>query len=467
MAREFRAAWVATVANIDWPSRPGLSTEQQQAELIAIVDRAAELNLNALVFQVRPHCDALYASKLEPWSEYLTGKMGQAPDTYYDPLELMVTEAHARGIELHAWFNPYRASHPTGKSELSAGHVSKRKPAIVRKYGKYQWLDPGEPEAAEHSLAVILDVVKRYDIDGVHFDDYFYPYPINDDDGKPVPFPDELSWRKRPADLQALSRSDWRRNNVDTFIQRVHDEVKRVKPWVKFGISPFGIWRPGHPKSVIGFDAYENLYADAKKWYQSGWVDYLTPQLYWKVDKPGQSYPVLLKWWQEQNSAQRHLWPGNFSSRVANESAGNWEALDIVRQIEITRAQEGADGNVHFSMKALMDDRGLAEVLSAGLYSQPALVPASSWLNCDPPPVAAAEVSGGKLLLKGTNEQAPWLWVVQVKRGEQWLTRIVPGSNREFSLAEFGSTAFNSVVVATVNRAGVMGTPQRILSNGH
>ena len=298
--REFRAAWVATVANIDWPTKRDLTTEQQQKELIAIFERAAELNLNAIIFQVRPHCDALYASELEPWSEYLTGKMGTPPEPFYDPLEVAVQEAHRRGLELHAWFNPYRAEGAAARSGRSADHVSHTNPGIVRVYGKQLWLDPGEPAAAEHSLAVILDVVRRYDVDGIHFDDYFYPYPINDHKQRRADFPDEQSWLKARAAGETLARDDWRRKNVDQFILRVHEGIKQEKPWVRFGISPFGIWRPGHPESIKGFDAYANLYVDARKWFREGWVDYLSPQLYWRIDDKPHSFVTLSKWWSDQ-----------------------------------------------------------------------------------------------------------------------------------------------------------------------
>ena len=342
------------------PRRKASSTDEQQAELIAILDRSVELNLNAIVFQVRPHCDALYDSALEPWSEYLSGTMGQAPKPYYDPLEFVVSEAHRRGLELHAWFNPYRALHAGSKREVAATHVSKTEPHIVREYGKQQWLDPGEPDAADHSAAVIMDVVERFDVDGIHFDDYFYPYQIKDENKKLVPFPDEPSWQQAQAAGNKLKRNDWRRQNVDRLIQRVSAEAHAAKPWVKFGISPFGIWRPGNPPQIQGFDAYASLYADAKKWWNKGWVDYLTPQLYWKIESAGQCYPLLMQWWHEQNQAKRHLWPGNFTSRVASKANGNWTTGEITNQIKHTRTHPGATGNVHFSMKALMDDRGMA-----------------------------------------------------------------------------------------------------------
>src|SRR5712671_2622989 len=216
--REFRAAWIATVANIDWPSKQGLSSAEQKTELIAILDRAAQLKLNALIFQVRPACDALYTSQIEPWSEYLTGVMGKAPEPFYDPLAFVIEEAHKRAIELHAWFNPYRAHHNSSKSIVSANHISKTHPQMVRQYGKYLWLDPGEKEVQDYSLSVVMDVVKRYDVDGVHFDDYFYPYKEPDSSGADLDFPDEASWKRFGAGRR-LSREDWRRENVNEFIE--------------------------------------------------------------------------------------------------------------------------------------------------------------------------------------------------------------------------------------------------------
>jgi uncharacterized lipoprotein YddW (UPF0748 family) len=300
--REFRGAWVATVNNIDWPSRPGLSVSQQQQELLNLLDQAASLRLNSILFQVRPACDALYESKLEPWSEYLSGTMGQPPQPYYDPLAFIIREAHQRGLELHAWFNPFRARHHSGQGPLSPRHIARTKPQWVRSYGKYLWLDPAEPGVADYSLRVILDVVKRYDIDGVHLDDYFYPYREKDSKGRPLDFPDSPAWKRYQAQGGKLSRADWRRNHVNTFVKRLYDAVKAEKPHVKLGISPFGIWRPGYPASVDGLDSYEELFADSKKWWNQGWVDYLAPQLYWSIDAKQQSFPALLRWWTEQNT---------------------------------------------------------------------------------------------------------------------------------------------------------------------
>ncbi|HEU4565728.1 MAG TPA: family 10 glycosylhydrolase [Gemmatimonadaceae bacterium] len=461
--REFRAAWVASVANIDWPSKPGLSTWQQQAELTAILDRAVALRLNAIILQVRPAADALYRSSLEPWSEYLTGEMGRAPEPAWDPLAFAVEAAHARGLELHAWFNPYRAHHAAGTRDFSTNHVSRSKPGIVRQYAGWQWLDPGDPATQAHSLAVILDVVKRYDIDGVHIDDYFYPYRERDASGKEIDFPDSASWARYRRDGGTLSRGDWRRRNVDRFLQRLHAGIRERKPWVRFGVSPFGIWRPGYPESVRGFDAYEQIYADSRKWLVNGWVDYFTPQLYWPIGAPQQSYPALLEWWVKENVKGRHIWPGNYTSRVGSASAKErWSAGELLEQIRRTRLQRGAGGNVHFSMKALMENRdGLADSLAGGLYAMPALVPASRWLDsvAPPRPVVALRrdsIAGGwRVDMRPRGASKVWLWVVRARFGDTWTTEILPGSSRTRTLTSDDALPPPDVVtVVAVDRVG-------------
>lgn len=278
---EIRGGWIATVNNIDWPSEPGLSSPRQRAELRALLDTAADVNLNMVILQVRTACDALYDSRHEPWSEYLTGEMGLPPEPYYDPLAFAVEEAHARGLELHAWFNPYRARYHTRVGDLSLDHILARRPDLVRRYGTHYWLDPGEPEVMDHTVAVILDVVRRYDIDGVHFDDYFYPYPENDEDGEVIAFPDDVSYRRYRQSGGRLNRGDWRRNNVNRLVERLSREIRAIDPECKFGISPFGIWRPGHPPGIEGFDQVAQMWADPLRWVSEGWLDYLAPQLYW------------------------------------------------------------------------------------------------------------------------------------------------------------------------------------------
>jgi uncharacterized lipoprotein YddW (UPF0748 family) len=467
--REFRAAWVATVANIDWPSKSGLPVAEQKSEFIAILDSCQELNLNALILQVRPSCDALYKSELEPWTVYLTGQMGRAPDPDYDPLEFAVTESHQRGIELHVWFNPYRALHSDATEEVSDDHISKTQPDVVRRYGKFLWLDPGEPAATDHTMAVIMDVVNRYDIDGVHMDDYFYPYPIQDEEGKTIPFPDDASWEKAVAGGTTLARDDWRRENVNLLVKRIHEEVKAAKPWVKFGISPFGIWRPGNPPQIQGFDQYASLYADAKLWLNAGWVDYYTPQLYWKIGPPQQSYAALLHWWQEQNKSGRHLWPGNYTSRLLPPNRAEWTADEIVAQVWTTRAQPGASGNVHFSMKALQrNSGGIADALAEGPYRDPALIPESRWMqppqDASPPrPQISLEQSSDSLELKLSYDgadDAPWLWVIRTLQDNQWKTEIVSGSVTSHTIGTKRDrrdqpAQYVTVAVSSINRVGV------------
>jgi uncharacterized lipoprotein YddW (UPF0748 family) len=450
--REFRGVWVATVANIDWPSKPGLSAERQQAELRAILDKSVALKLNAIVLQVRPMCDALYKSDLEPWSEYLTGTLGQDPG--YDPLAFAVKEAHDRGLELHAWFNPYRARSPSAKSPIPDSHLVKKRPDLAKPYGKHHWLNPTHPEVADQTLKVVMDVVRRYDIDGVHMDDYFYPYAERDDAGNSIPFPDDDTWEKYQKSGGKLSRSDWRRKAVDDFVERQYREVKKLKPWVKVGISPFGIWRPGHPPGIEGFDQYEGLYADAKKWFNEGWVDYFTPQLYWPIQQTKQSYPRLLKWWAEENTKKRHLWPGNIPSRVSRKEKG-WPAYELADQVRATRAQSGATGNIHCSMKPLMNNAaGVADVL-AEVYREPALVPASPWLDDQPPAKPNAEWVAARKELRLTpgEGEATWQFAVRRKVGGQWQTHIYPAWKRKEVRVAYASSADETVVTA-VDRMG-------------
>lgn len=417
LPREFRAVWVATVANIDWPSKPGLSTQQQQKEMIAILDKCKSLHLNAVILQVRTSADAFYASDLEPWSEYLTGEQGKAPTPLYDPLELWVRESHARGIELHAWFNPYRARHIDAKSPNATSHIATRLPHAVKSYGGYQWMDPAESDASEQTLKVILDVVRRYDIDGVHIDDYFYPYPVTEtsnglgdgnQNAKPkapaeVPFPDDPAWEVYQAsslDLGAkLSRDDWRRRNVDQLIERIYTGIKQEKKHVKFGISPFGIGKPSsRPPGIVGFSQYDKLYADAELWLAKGWLDYFTPQLYWPIDKQPQAFGVLLDYWAKENTLKRHIWPGIYTSRI-NNSEASWLPSEIVNQILLTRNYAANDnlvrGHVHFSMKCLLENRkSLNDMIKTGVYNTPAAIPATTWLDNVPPPRPMLRLSG-------------------------------------------------------------------------
>jgi uncharacterized lipoprotein YddW (UPF0748 family) len=461
VAREFRGVWVASVSNIDWPSRAGLTTEQQQAELLAILDRAVQLRLNAIILQVRPACDALYLSRYEPWSEYLTGQMGQAPQPFYDPLAFAVAEAHRRGLELHAWFNPYRARHPSGKSPVSPDHISRTHPEMVRQYGNFLWLDPGDEEVRRYTTRVVLDVVRRYDIDGVHIDDYFYPYRLRDSSGTDLPFPDDSTWARYQRRGGRLSRDDWRRDNVNQLIEGLYKAIKKEKPLVQFGISPFGIWRPKNPPAIAGLDAYQELYADSRLWLKKGWVDYFTPQLYWPVGAPQQSYPMLLEWWTAQNAKHRHIWPGNATYRIGSGERG-FSLTELPEQIRLTRAQRGAGGNVHFSMRSLMRNQGgIADSLGSSLYAEPALVPRSPWLAHGSPgrpsvQMRADSAGATVLTLDPAGFEDPWLWIIRTRSGSAWSTEVVPGWTMEHRLAA-GSGAPDAIVVSVVDHAGTEG----------
>ena len=334
----------------------------QKAELTAILDRAAELRLNAIFFQVRPAADALYRSELEPWSSVLGGKQGAAPD--YDPLAFAVSEAHARKIELHAWFNPFRAA-TNADAQFAPEHVTQRHPGWVRRFGSLLWIDPGVPEARQYVIDVIRDVTRRYAVDGIHIDDYFYPYPT-----RGAVFSDEASWKKHGGGLE---RGDWRRDNINRFVEALYRAIKVERLSAQFGISPFGIWRPGVPATIEAqLDSFGQLFADSKLWLERGWCDYLAPQLYWSIEPAKQSFPVLLDWWRAQSRAGRPVWPGIATDRIGAQRP----ASEIAKQIALTRQATDAPGHIHWSMKALMRNQGgVSDLLRREIYREAAVVP--------------------------------------------------------------------------------------------
>ena len=369
--REFRAAWVATVSNIDWPSSKGLSTTAQKTEAIAILDKHKQSNINAILLQVRPSCDAFYQGGLEPLSEYLVGVQGGNLSLYYDPLQFWIDEAHKRGMELHAWFNPYR-SVVSSTSSVHSTHISKTQPSWNITYGAspYKLLDPGIPAVQNYSTSVIIDVVRRFNIDGVHFDDYFYPYGGMTNQ-------DSATYANYKGTFTNIG--DWRRNNVNKFIAMVYDSIKAIKPWVKFGISPFGIWKSGQP--VSGLDAYSAIYCDALTWLQNQDVDYLTPQMYWKIGG-SQDYSVLMPWWSSRMNG-RHLYSGNAVYRLTDTTFTKVNnASEIQNQIELNRVNNRALGFVAFSSKSITGNfKGIQDSLRANQFKYPALPPAMPWLD--------------------------------------------------------------------------------------
>jgi uncharacterized lipoprotein YddW (UPF0748 family) len=422
--REFRAAWVATVDNIDYPSKPGLPVEKMKSEMIAILDKCSELNMNAIIFQVRPHADALYKSTYEPWSYYLTGTQGKAPSGGFDPLEFTVKEAHRRGIEVHAWFNPYRALHPAQKGPASADSIVTTNPELAPSYGGYKWMVPTAKAVQDRSYKVFMEVATKYNVDGIHIDDYFYPYPVSEN-GKKVEFPDDNFYKEYLQSGGRLAVGDWRRKGVDDFILRVHEGLKKDASYVKFGISPFGIYRPGYPSTIkAGIDQYDELYADALKWYEEGWCDYYSPQLYWPIAQTAQSFPVLLDWWSSVNKKNIHLWPGQYTSRT-DPKGGNWKASEVTDQIDLVRKNKGATGTIHFSMKALQKNwNGIADALKSE-YKQPALVPESPWMkspNPGTPSIIMDKMMPPSLHFSAINQKGVGNFVLQDSTGKLILT---------------------------------------------
>ncbi len=447
LRREMRGLWIATVANIDWPSARNLTADQQRAELTDILARAQTAGFNTIVFHVRPAGDAVYQSALEPWAVLLTGLQGTSPG--YDPLAFAIQEAHARGMELHAWINPFRAGNTSDTASMVAPHLFKTRRDLVRVYGSNIWMDPGEPEVQDHSMRVILDIATRYDLDGIHVDDYFYPYVVNDNAGRPIAFPDDATWSKYGS---GLPRDDWRRANIDRFVERMYREVHAIKQTIKVGISPFGIWRPGFPAGVAGLDAYASIYADSRKWLQQGWLDYLAPQLYWAIGAPQQSYTALLDWWLSQSSAGRHVWPGLAAYRVNDGTAGAFSMQEIQDQIRATRQRAGGTGNLLYNTSwTLKRNAGaLATSLAGDLYKSGALVPALPWLDAAPPGAPSIAIASDILqITPGAGENARW-WALRIRFAGTWTTRILFGTARTLSLP----TGSDRVLVQAVDQAG-------------
>ncbi len=474
-AREFRAVWVASVQNIDWPSAKDLSIEQQKAEIVRNVDGLAKMNFNAVLLQVRPSCDALYPSTLEPWSEYLMGASGKAPDDpAYDPLAIWIDECHAKGIDVHVWINPYRARHFKATSPNASNHISNTNPSIVKSYDFYEWLDPGAPEAVEHTMRVVMDIVTRYNIDGVAIDDYFYPYPK---EGQA--FPDDDSYQKYVAQLTANAgpgeavrpppKDQWRQGNINRFVERFYTDIKKAKPHVLVGIAPFGIWRPGFPEGIKGMDAVARLHADAKLWLHNGWLDYISPQLYWSVDSKDQNFGRLLVWWASENTKERHLWPSLYTSRINQQSADptkNWIPDEIMKQITVTRERAhnpgiATPGQIHFSLKVMLENRGGINKALMASYDKPALIPETTW-SSDP---AFTKASWNAMVASDAQKTAlawqPWdlpqmpsRWVLWVRRNNEWTTTILPGTRGGETIDTTGADA---IALAPVSRTGTIG----------
>ena len=382
--REFRGVWIATLENIDWPKAQS-TVDQQKQQLTDILDDHQVTGINAVFFQVRPAADAFYAKSTEPWSKWLNGKQGLAPNPQYDPLEFAINEAHKRGMELHAWFNPYRATNDNRYSQLSPGHITNLKPEWFFTYGGQKLFNPGLPQVREYIIHIILNVVDNYDVDGIHMDDYFYPYPISG-----VAINDADAYSKYGAGFSNIK--DWRRHNVDTLIQMLGDSIHKHKPRLKFGVSPFGIWanKYQHPdgSETHGGSSYIENYADVRKWMQQGWIDYCVPQIYWALNSRAANYDTLLNWW-SNNTFNRHLYIGLGVYRInerSKASAAYKVPAEIPNQMRHLRANPRVQGSVVFSSNSLTNNfGGFADSLQMNFYRSPALPPVMLWRDSVPP----------------------------------------------------------------------------------
>jgi len=383
--REFRAVFLASVNNLDFPSSNSLSTQAQKNEFISFVDKLQNSGFNAVIGQVRPAADAFYESSLEPWSAWLTGRQGEAPRPYYDPLAFMIEECHRRGIEFHAWINPYRAVHHVSGANVCAQHITKRKPEWFFTYDGSQYFDPGNPEARQFIIKVIADIVSRYDVDGIHFDDYFYPYP-----NVKNPFTqDHATYYKYKGKFTYID--DWRRNNVNTLIREVSENVHSINPRIKFGISPYAIWRE---KSVsadgsdsrVGQSCYDHLYADVRLWLQKGWIDYVAPQLYQHTKFEPAPFKKIALWW-EANCFGRNLYISHASYRYMLEENSSWnDKNEMYEQLRFVRQRQTIQGSVYYSYSKLIKNKGnFFNALQDDFYRTPALQPTMPWLDSVPP----------------------------------------------------------------------------------
>jgi len=382
--RELRAVWVATVSNIDWPSKPGLSSEEQKAELIAYLDLFKKLNFNAVVMQIRPCADAFYSSAFEPWSYFLTGQQGLAPSPYYDPLQFAIEECHKRCLEFHAWLNPYRATWDNDYTKLASSHLFKKHPEWFVAYREKTYFDPAYPETRDFVCKVVKDIVTRYDVDAIHFDDYFYP---NND------FNDSVSFAKCSRGYSVENKMAWRRENVDMIIKMLHDTIKSVKPYVKFGISPYAVWRNkrdderGSDTKSYSYTNFDNLHADIRLWLENGWIDYVLPQLYFAIGSEKVDFKVVADWWAE-NSFAHGLYAGIGTYRLDKEASQSvWRSpAEIVRQANLIRQNPKYSGFCYFNAKNFRDNvLGINDVVENQINPYTALVPAVPGLPVEIP----------------------------------------------------------------------------------
>ncbi|MDX5584978.1 MAG: family 10 glycosylhydrolase [Aureibaculum sp.] len=379
--REFRGVWIATVNNIDWPSRKNLSSDQQKQELIKMLELFKNLNFNAIIFQIRPAADAFYNSKFEPWSSWLNGKHDKAPLPYYDPLAFAITETHKLGMEFHAWLNPYRAIVDYEDFRSNPLPLVDKNPEWFVNYGKNKYFNPGIPEVRLYTNKVVADIVQNYDVDAIHFDDYFYPYKIEN-----VNFPDDDAFQKYGAEFYPNKLDDWRRENVTIIIEELFKTVKSIKPWVQFGISPFGVWRnksidPLGSDTDAGQTNYDDLYADILLWLKNGWLDYVLPQAYWHIGFDRADYKKIVSWW-AQNNHKTNLYIGQAMYRQARGEPEAWtlqRKTEIEKQLDLNKSFPTVNGTVYFSAKSFFKNPfEINQILKRNYYTNPLLPPSTN-----------------------------------------------------------------------------------------
>ncbi|MFZ5444015.1 MAG: glycoside hydrolase family 10 protein [Myxococcota bacterium] len=456
--RELRGVWIATVSNLDWPTAQGQSADAGRASLTALVDTMADAGVNALFFQVRPESDALYASTLEPWSRYLTGTQGQNPG--WDPLEALLDLAHARGLEVHAWMNPYRALVSAG-SQTATNHVTRTLSGAAITYDGKVVLNPGVPEVRQHVEAVVEDLLGRYDVDGLHFDDYFYPYPAA------TPFPDDATYAGYQADGGTLVKADWRRENVNALVRGVMGLIVSGHPQVRFGISPFGIWKSGVPTGISGLSSYSDISCDSVTWMNQGWVDYLAPQLYWPIGGP-QDFIKLSTWWAQGTMGGRHLFPGLATYRLNTSSA--WTLAEYRAQLAHRRTLTADDalGEIHFRASDLRNNRhgytvagvqdvGVTVMLKSEFYAKPALPPVLPRAGASvAPAVPFVMLNGTTLSVTTPQPQATRFFALyrEVMPGQWELTAVRGGARVDFAVSS-GAWAVSAIARGGAESQGV------------
>lgn len=407
--RELRSAWITTFLSLDWPRSTNATLQQSDFE--SRLDAIKNSRLNAVYVQVRSECDALYAGGTEPWSSVLTGTQGNPPNPFYDPLQFMLQAARNRGLEFHAWFNPFRAVNNFNNiNNYAATHIARTRPEWLLAQENLRILNPGIPAVRDYIIGVILDVVRRYDIDGVHLDDYFYPYPPSNPANR---FNDDMAYQADPRGFPntITGRNDWRRDNINLFIQRLYDSVRTVKPWVKFGISPFGIWRnqnsDANGSATNGLQSFSDVFADSRLWMQNGWVDYLTPQIYWSIGFAAANYGVLAPWW-NNHAFGRHIYIGHAAYKIAANSDLNWNnPSQINNQVRLNRSFANIYGSTFFRLQNIIDNPlQFRDSLLQHVYQTPfALLPRMPWRNNTEPPAPSnltATVNGNRVVLNWT-----------------------------------------------------------------